>query len=729
MLLAAVLVAGAQTGGYGKMSPLVRQAAMGVGRHVPAADGRSTRHTGGGSICAFVKVDGDAGTVLQRAGCRRLAQLGSISIADIPLNAILPLSQMKEVVRIEAGRSCSLAMDTSAVIVDAVRVHSGAELPQAYTGNGVVMGLMDVGFDLTHPNFYDSSLAATRIRRFWDQLSADSIGSALYVGADYRTPEAILAYGRSHDGLIETHGTHTLGIAAGTGHTTAYRGIAPDADICLVSNAVNTDIPLIPEEQLFKYTTATDALGFKYIFDYASEVGKPCVISFSECSTETLDGEQQLFYEALQALTGPGRILVASAGNNGYSNTYLHKPQGRESDGALLHTAGEGISLSAVADKPFSLRIAAYAGGETVRHSVHTDCVLASVDSVLCDSLFAHGCKLVYRIKAYRSALEGSPLAYDIAMGITADGDAEMEKSLELVGADADVQLFCNGATFLSGDSSLSLGGGEKKCCIGSPASAPAVVCVGATAYRDSYVGLDGSTHGASWGSEGEVARFSSVGPTRYGLCKPDVVAPGAYIVSSMSNFFVEATSTDGYKDDLCTYTTFQGRRYPWGVLSGTSQSSPIVGGAIALWLEADPRLTTADILDIFAATCCRQHTQTQGAKDNRSGYGEIDVYAGLLRVLRLDGIEGLSHSQPSSARIMYKGGGDVEIRIARAAGQPSPARVSVYSSGGAKVAEFRPVFTDGAAAFSLHSLPPGVYAVQLSTGSPSSSGSVLIRI
>ena len=97
-------------------------------------------------------------------------------------------------------------------------VYAGKALPQPYTGNGVVMGVMDIGFDLTHPTFYDSSCSRYRIRRLWDQISPDTIGSPLYVGREYTTEEELLTLGHSYDGLIQTHGPQTAGIAAGSGY-------------------------------------------------------------------------------------------------------------------------------------------------------------------------------------------------------------------------------------------------------------------------------------------------------------------------------------------------------------------------------------------------------------------------------------------------------------------------------------------------------------------------------
>ena len=45
-------------------------------------------------------------------------------------------------------------------------VHAGYNLPQPYHGEGVLIGVLDWGFDYTHPMFYDTTLTTSRIRRF-----------------------------------------------------------------------------------------------------------------------------------------------------------------------------------------------------------------------------------------------------------------------------------------------------------------------------------------------------------------------------------------------------------------------------------------------------------------------------------------------------------------------------------------------------------------------------------
>lgn len=710
---------------YGKMSPFVRHIAASLPSRSTEVGLMKTHPYTSGSLCAFVRISGNGESVLEESGCRLLARYGDIYIADIPIGSLSSLSSSPRVSRIEASRGNSICLDTTSIVVDAVKAYSGTQLPQAYTGDGVVLGVMDVGFDVTHPGFYDGALSHTRISRFWDQLSPDSLGSSLYVGADYRSEPEILAYGHSHDGLIETHGTHTLGIATGTGYDTKYRGMAPDADVCVVSNAVDTDVPLIPENQLYKYTTATDALGFKYIFDYAEETGKPCVISFSEGSHESLDGEQQLYYETLSRMTGPGKIIVASAGNDGHYNNYLHKALGEERNGMfVVSTNGKSGSVTARSRSAFDISVDAYFPDGKKSMTTNSVSVLSSADSLYVDSIESGGQKVVFRIQAYRSAASADDTTYDLILN---SFPSLPSVSIAFSGSDADVEVFSNGLVFLADSRDTSLSGGEPRSCIGSPGAAPSVICVGATAYRQSYTGADGIYHEYSWGKDGEVGRFSSVGPTRYGLIKPDVVAPGTYVYSSLSSFYPEGSPDGEYISDITSWSQFGSRRYPWGALSGTSQATPVVAGAIALWLEANPSLSPSDILDVFSKTCNRRNFLPSTGKDNSAGYGEIDVYAGLLHVLGFDGIAAVSMNNPS-ALSMQISSDDAFFLLSPDTPCPSDAILNIYALSGKLVKSSPLSFSDREARFSLSLLPPGVYAFQISTAVPGVNGSFLVR-
>ena len=70
----------------------------------------------------------------------------------------------------------------------------------------------------------------------------------------------------------------------------------------------------------------TDFLdGINYIFSYAASVGKPCVINISWGSQSGPHDGSTLLNQACNNLTGPGKILVMSAGNEGEEKIHLSK--------------------------------------------------------------------------------------------------------------------------------------------------------------------------------------------------------------------------------------------------------------------------------------------------------------------------------------------------------------------------------------------------------------------
>lgn len=201
--------ASAQHANYAKMSTMVRQLALQqelIGRqgNIEGTRSKPICFNQSQELCAFVKVRKDAQRVFQEHHCKSLAQFGDIFIVSVPLRQLAKLSLEKYVDRIETRRSNGLHTDSLAYCLDAMPVYAGTSpLPQAYTGRGVVVGVQDVGFDLTHPNFFDATATNYRIQRFWDQLSVDTLKSKMYVGASYEGRAEILAYAHSRDGLIQ----------------------------------------------------------------------------------------------------------------------------------------------------------------------------------------------------------------------------------------------------------------------------------------------------------------------------------------------------------------------------------------------------------------------------------------------------------------------------------------------------------------------------------------------
>lgn len=631
----------AQQPNYNKMSPLVREAATDViqqRRQAPSIYPEQYQPT----ITAFAKFSGNADGLIKKYSCRQLAKVDNVYILSIPLNQLAGLSNEKNVLRIEAGNGNRIQMDTTAILLNALPVYSGQDLPQAYTGKGVVVGIQDIGFDLTHPTFYSTNMKDYRIKALWDQLSKDTIGSTLPVGCDYRDASNLLQIGHSLDGFTQTHGTHTAGIAAGSGSegnniVSPYRGIAYDADIVLVANATGNNIDLIDKKDYYKYTYATDALGFKYIFDYADSQGKPCVINFSEGGHQDFHGYDQLYYEMLDKITGPGHIIVASAGNDADWINYVHKPKGIPNIESLLWGNRESAYFTTKTDKPFVFRMKVAANTSTAQIvEIPMEQVLACKDSLLMDSIKMGNQMYKWRILAYPSSYNSTDVIYDIRLESNPNLGYNIPVSIELASSEATIDLYRIRGFLPPRDQNPMLKMGDNSYSINSPSSAPSVISVGATAYRRGFLNYLGEWKEYDKGTDGRRTSFSSVGPTIDGRIKPDVMAPGQNIISAYSSYFIMNPKNAGapLASDV-RHFQYNGRTYAWNANGGTSMSSPVVAGAIALWLQAYPRLTPQDCLEVFRKTCT-QYDTSLSYPNNWYGYGEINIYAGLKELLQM---------------------------------------------------------------------------------------------
>jgi len=127
---------------------------------------------------------------------------------------------------------------------------------------------------------------------------------------------------------------------------------------------------------------------------------------------------------------------------------------------------------------------------------------------------------------------------------------------------------------------------------VGEPATSPYVIAVGALTSRFS------SDHPRSFIDLGKIAFFSSRGPTRDGRLKPEVVAPGFYVLGP------EAGSS-GYIP-----------------LPGTSMASPVVAGLVALILEENPNLDVNEVRGILSSQALSDGF-TGSLPNNIYGYGK----------------------------------------------------------------------------------------------------------
>lgn len=584
--------------------------------------------------------------LLRESGCHILASWDDIHIAVMPLAAVGSLSERAEVGRIEAGAPCQIAADKTAGIVQATDVWEQMAGGIPLTGRGVVMGVMDIGFDFTHPTFFSRSMSHSRIRAVWDQLDFSAAGQpyagedTIYVGRQYTTESEILAKAYSADADICTHGTHTAGIAAGSGAEGSgawtYSGMAPDADLCIVANMVSDNMSLISEDSIGLYTTATDMLGFKYIFDYAESVGKPCVISFSEGAKETLY-DSQLYNEVLSKLVGRGRIICAAAGNEAWKQTHVSKPAGMAEGGAFFVGSDKTAYCQMRSDKPVRMTLTFYATDGTMTQRTYDTAPLAAHgDSLLTDTLCFDGDRYSVMMTAYPSCYDSTQWATELLVADTLRvmNNTVAPVSLTVHGEDNSIDVFALVGHFASHSANPALNRHDNTHNILFPASAPDIICVGGTGYTIQHTNIYGETMVSNVAEKGNRMAYSSIGPTLSGLTKPDVVAPGQNVVSAYSSRYYEANPSAADIRWSVREFSHNGRKYLWTSNSGTSMAAPVVAGVVALWLQACPTLSPDQIRDVISQTAVRKHTDMT-YPNNEYGYGEIDAMAGLKYIER----------------------------------------------------------------------------------------------
>lgn len=121
-----------------------------------------------------------------------------------------------------------------------------------------------------------------------------------------------------------------------------------------------------------------------------------------------------------------------------------------------------------------------------------------------------------------------------------------------------------------------------------------------------------GASQSSSMGGDiNNIASFSSRGTTDDGRIKPDVVAPGTWIISTASS--------------LATYTYPAGANYAY--MSGTSMATPITAGTAALvrqyYMDNESLLSPSAAL--IKATLINGATN-MGLSTNDQGWGRIDI-------------------------------------------------------------------------------------------------------
>ncbi|XXX80582.1 S8 family serine peptidase [Sorangium sp. So ce134] len=522
-------------------------------------------------------------------------------------------------------------------------------------GKGVIVGVVDTGIDVTHPDFREKNgktrikwlLQAGRPRGLHEKLE-DAYGCddpnqspcAIFSGADI---DAMLEKGEPEIARdIAGHGTHVASIAAGNGGPMVtkrprYVGVAPAATLIVAA-------PSLPGDG---FDDADILKAAKFIFDRADELGMPAVVNLSVGSDfGPHDGTSPL-EAGLAAMVGdayPGRAIVVAAGNSGalyeidgegpmgihteahvsaYGETRvpIRTPSASNGDGYVWITFRPGDEVSVGLEGP---------GGETWIGLVEPgeDAGYESGDGETTGAVIN------------RLANGKSPITADTNSAVVAFSGAWKagEFAIRLQGR-GDAQLWVTGLgdVSVSHDLGLQFTRGIKQGTINVPASHPGLLAVGCTINRVQWRPQGRSTSVLLESVDGEPIQedsacyFSAAGPTPFGVAKPEISAPGGMVAAAMGRGVDPRDGpgglfdTPGCPDDEPCFVVDDYH----AIASGSSMSAPQVAGAIALLFQVNPNLTQADVTEALQAGA--RYPKGAVPLDAQLGPGALDLEGARL--------------------------------------------------------------------------------------------------
>ncbi len=620
------------------------------------------------ALRAFITVtDADrASKALAEAGASIAGGRGAIIMAEFPETSLPAIEAIPEVKSIRLERTLDAKLDRAREATGIDKIHSGLDLPQAYTGKGVVCGIVDGGFDPNHINFLDEN-------------GTPRIGQFTYFRPTQSGDYVQEVHGRDYIHNIDTesddtyHGTHTTGIMAG-----GYRG---NLSVAVAKNAFEAEVNEMANPY---YGVAYDAdiaaaagsmsdyhiaLGVEDILNYAYTAGKPSVVNLSLGSNVGPHDGSSTICQYLDAVSKEDRVVFCvSAGNEGDLPIALNKTFTAD-DNSVKTCLFPGTNMQGYPNlrygqvyiysndsKPFEVQVIAVnkrrngnvawrgvlsgtTDGSTVSKYWVSSSEYQSADNDVIDPQFGKwftgyigiGSEIDPQNKRSYAVID-----YMCWDNTTGNASGNYIIGFQITGEDGQrVDIFCDGVyNNFSGYGFEGFAEGSTDGTISDVACGHNYVVVGSYNTRDDWGSIDGGIYGyQNMFESGKISDFSSYGTLYDGRKLPTVCAPGAAIISSSNEYCLDAERAgDEVRQAVLEKN---GRKYSWHQSVGTSMSTPLVAGTIALWMEADPSLNYEDVIDIIRTTAVKDEAVTSHDKPVQWGAGKFDAYAGLKEVLR----------------------------------------------------------------------------------------------
>lgn len=622
-----------------------------------------------------------------------------IYIVSLPVKTLEEFSELPAVRIASVGDLKKTSMNHARAISGIDDVHKGTGLDRAYKGKDVVVGIFDTGLQPSHINFrYRDNLASTRVKE-----------ARAYTGSNGKptrtatTETDILNFGT--DMTSETHGTHCLGIAAGS-----YNGVGTYTD----NGTLHSDDPAMPlygnapEAEIIlgggQLYDANILAGVKDVINYAKSVNKPAVINLSLGSLYGEKDGKSSFSKSLAELGKEAIICVATGNDGGEKNSF------RMTGGLQATNQSVGFTNYVDADKtPHNILIsnstsdvlanlefvivdvttglAVYTypigntngsyislGGSTSSSSYTHPSEAAFGEAFTSDSYvrfrsFVNSANSKFTIEVTNRLKQGTNTAYKPGIRFTRaaqtrvygvnSGGEFTNYAITTTKKDPNTNISWTKWTDGTDDGSVSsMATGENIVAVGAYTSQVYFSMLGAPSSRYSYNGHS---------EVGQVAPFSSYGENwDTQEVYPHVCAPGTVIISSVSSY-----CTDTNYSNSSAVANYNGETYYWENMQGTSMATPFVTGAVALMLEADPGLTVNDVKDILKTSAKLGGNQTsrattQAELNKQWGSGQLQAKESVVEVLerKAAGIGGVFEDD-NSRLLVVQTDGQIEVYVA----------------------------------------------------------------
>ena len=504
---------------------------------------------------------------------------GPVMTADVPLEALPGLLEVRGVERVDASNACVPYLNVSAPEAGAPTYWGDSTSPYnppypGVTGRGVIIGVVDTGVDITNSEFKKTD-GSTRILYLWDHSGSAPPPAGFTYGREWTSTQ--INAGQCTFQEIDGHGTHIAGIAAGNGSRTgggyaAYRyvGVAPEADLIVVSAALN-------EARVID--------GVNYVFQKAAQLGKDAVVLLAVGNQNGAHDGSHSFDRGLSALTGPGKLIVAAAGNDAQSATHAsvepavgqtmtisftiphYVPRSYEQEFLFIQGwHNSNGSFRARLTSPSGFSTPWILSGATSGNVNTTDGCLR-LDNA--NSQSTSGAKLV-----------GVSLTENTAQYPPKEGIWTLEVTRDSGSVSGRLDAWITGWRFADTAGPVFSSHVDVTRMVASPSSADSVISVGAYTTKTEWINGYGTIsfylgNPPLW----QIAAFSNRGPRRDGVYRPDVAAPGYGVMSSMSAQAIPSANFRAEDNVHC-------------IKEGTSAAAAHVAGAVALFLQQYPDLT-----------------------------------------------------------------------------------------------------------------------------------------